>query len=367
MQTRHCLLLHPALSFSGSTERLLATARAVREQSARVTILSRPGSRSRVFTEEGFELREAELPTDPRVGFLAARRTRSIVARLQPDLLHATSISLARLTAALSRSLALPYLVEAHHPLRRPLPRHGRRLARVLTASESLVEGIVNRGRVPRSAVSVLPHSPSHTLLSAEDGAVEVNPFGQIRAPRIGCSGFLDGRHDTDWFLDAARILLRSGVEARFFVLGEGPHEERLRRTVRDWGLAESIAIGVPTTARASRSLASLDLHVACRTDGDPGWLACQALTLGIPSLLAARGNAFQLVADGRSGILVEPGDPRRLADAIRALLFDHERARGLGRAARESFSEHSSPAAYARDLAEVHATALGVTVGAPA
>ena len=48
-------------------------------------------------------------------------------------------------------------------------------------------------------------------------------------------------------------------------------------------------------------------------------------------------GSIPDLVEDGRSGLLVDPGDPRALADAIVRVLSDRLLAESLGAAARES------------------------------
>ena len=97
-------------------------------------------------------------------------------------------------------------------------------------------------------------------------------PFEGDGAALIGCSGYLDVSHDTDWFLDAARILRTGGRACSFAILGEGPREVQLRRRLRQAGMCAAATIGVPTTADAGQTLAGLDLYVSCRVPG-PGWL----------------------------------------------------------------------------------------------
>jgi glycosyltransferase involved in cell wall biosynthesis len=52
---------------------------------------------------------------------------------------------------------------------------------------------------------------------------------------------------------------------------------------------------------------------------------------------VATRGGAFpEIVEDGVTGLLVDPGDAAGLARALLSLLEDMDAARAMGRAARE-------------------------------
>jgi glycosyltransferase involved in cell wall biosynthesis len=64
------------------------------------------------------------------------------------------------------------------------------------------------------------------------------------------------------------------------------------------------------------------------------GLVALEAMAEGKPVIAARSGGLVDLVADGRTGLLVPPGDQRALGAAIRQLLEDAERRLALGRAA---------------------------------
>jgi glycosyltransferase involved in cell wall biosynthesis len=67
-----------------------------------------------------------------------------------------------------------------------------------------------------------------------------------------------------------------------------------------------------------------------------------------------------EIVADGETGVLVPPGDPRALAEAVRALAADPARRRAMGEAARRRVAGRADIGVYVRRLGEVLRRAAG-------
>lgn len=62
-----------------------------------------------------------------------------------------------------------------------------------------------------------------------------------------------------------------------------------------------------------------------------------EAMATGLPCVGTRVGGIVDLIVDGISGLLVEPGDAHRLAEAILRLLQDPDLATNLGVAARRT------------------------------
>jgi glycosyltransferase involved in cell wall biosynthesis len=78
-----------------------------------------------------------------------------------------------------------------------------------------------------------------------------------------------------------------------------------------------------------------------------------EALTLGRAVVATRVGGVPDVVDDGRTGLLVDPGDPVALAKAIERLLDDEALRRQLGNAGRELMArEHSVAAMVERTIA---------------
>lgn len=80
------------------------------------------------------------------------------------------------------------------------------------------------------------------------------------------------------------------------------------------------------------------------------GLVLLEAMSYGVPIIATRVGGIPEVVADGRTGILVEPGDVSALSTAICDLLTDHDLCARLGQAGRQRFlSEFEIGAANAR------------------
>ena len=66
------------------------------------------------------------------------------------------------------------------------------------------------------------------------------------------------------------------------------------------------------------------------------GLPAAEAMACGTPVIATTAGAFPEFIEDGRTGILVPPGDPAALAAAIKSLLHDPERCLRMGAAASE-------------------------------
>jgi glycosyltransferase involved in cell wall biosynthesis len=61
-----------------------------------------------------------------------------------------------------------------------------------------------------------------------------------------------------------------------------------------------------------------------------------EAMGQGLPCVGTARGGVPENISHGKTGLLVEPGDPDQLAEAMVAILADPDRAAAMGRAGYE-------------------------------
>ena len=102
----------------------------------------------------------------------------------------------------------------------------------------------------------------------------------------------------------------------------------------------------LPEAYRRARALVLPSVHETCygtRIEISEllGLSAIEAMASGTPVICSRVGGLPEVVVDGESGFLVEPGDLRGLRAAIETVVRDPGRAEAMGRAARQRVLEH--------------------------
>jgi alpha-maltose-1-phosphate synthase len=134
--------------------------------------------------------------------------------------------------------------------------------------------------------------------------------------------------------------------------------EERLKRAVPTHSNVVWIAEMVPVP-----EVVQLYSHAAvfvCPSVYEPfGLINLEAMACETPVVASAVGGILEVVEDGQTGVLVEPGRPDDLAAAIRRLLEDPARGRAMGRAGRARVEAQFSWASVAARTRDVYADAI--------
>jgi glycosyltransferase involved in cell wall biosynthesis len=104
----------------------------------------------------------------------------------------------------------------------------------------------------------------------------------------------------------------------------------------------------------------SLDvLVVPSRTEGSP-LVTLEAMAAGVPVLASAVGGVPDQIRHESEGLLVPPGDPVALSDALLRLLEDPGFARALGEAGRLRAATEFGYPTMLRRIEAVYRAALG-------
>ncbi|MFI1002322.1 glycosyltransferase family 4 protein [Streptomyces galbus] len=137
-------------------------------------------------------------------------------------------------------------------------------------------------------------------------------------------------------------------------VVGDGPSEPHLTQA-----LPGAAFLGRRTGDDLARIFASLDVFVHT----GPFETFCQtvqeAMASGVPVVAPAAGGPLDLVAHGRTGLLVRPRDASAVRDAVRTLAADPALRAAYGAAARDTV-EGRTWAAIGDRLIEHYADVLG-------
>ena len=295
------------------------------------------------------------------------RAARKIRDRRKIELVIATTWSPAGLVARFLRwSSSLPYLVVAHGSelyAHRPWNRlRGMVLAgaeRVVANSEFTRRRLREIGVEPGKIVIVPPAVNREKL--AAGGDQSPGPEGD-GSPLLLTVTRLAPKKGVDTVLSALPLVRERVGPVRYLVVGEGEDRPRLERLARELGLGDSVTlagrVGDEELADAYRRC-DLFLLVSREERGGEdyegfGIVLLEAAAAGKPVIAGRSGGIPEAVAEGVSGLLVDPGSPEETAEAVVSLLKDPERARRMGEAGRRRVEEQFSVRAMADRLLPV-------------
>jgi len=125
--------------------------------------------------------------------------------------------------------------------------------------------------------------------------------------------------------------------EARLSIAGEGPERPALEALAREVGVADRLTL-LGWRQDTGALLAGYDIFL-CPSRHEPlGNVVLEAWSAARPVIAAAAQGPSELIAEGETGLLVPVDAPEPMAEAIRALLGDPERAARLAAAGRARF-----------------------------
>jgi glycosyltransferase involved in cell wall biosynthesis len=159
-------------------------------------------------------------------------------------------------------------------------------------------------------------------------------------------------RKRLDVLLRAARLLREKIPELEIRVVGNGPQGERLHAMCEESDLGSIVRwLGDLSITRLAEEYNRC--HVFCLPSVQEGFgiVFLEAMAAG-KAIIAARASAVPEVV--RDGVLVDPGQPEALADAISRLHRDADLRDALGRAGRRMVSQFDMNAVATQFVSEI-------------
>lgn len=160
--------------------------------------------------------------------------------------------------------------------------------------------------------------------------------------PVLLAVGRLIEKKGFDGLVRAAALLRDRGLQFRLAIAGDGPLWPALARLVNELDLGDFVRLLGPLTheelerhfALATAFVLPCQIAADGNRDGLPNTIL-EAMARGLPVVSTTLPSVQEAITDQQEGLLVAPGDPTALADALGRLLDDRPLRERLGRAAR--------------------------------
>jgi glycosyltransferase involved in cell wall biosynthesis len=139
-----------------------------------------------------------------------------------------------------------------------------------------------------------------------------------------------------------ARVHKNTEGEIQFVFAGNGPERVPCESLARQLGVDDIVSfLGAVPHAEVPAVMSASDLFVTTSSLSNMAIPTCEALICGVPVVAYDVGDTAKVVIPDRTGILVEDGNPNRLADALAALINDPKKRARLGQNGRLFAREH--------------------------
>ena len=277
-------------------------------------------------------------------------RLARLSSRLEPDVIHTHSgTAVDGLAAALGHRRARRIL-DVHDAPGRGRHSHTterfegwlcRRLRfRPLVHSSSVRDEVALRWRLPPEQITLVPLGIDTTHFPVPAEQVQRWRADQGIAPDrrvVLYTARLVASKNIDLYLDVAGRVGAQDSRTLFVLVASGTGIEDLRQRVHELGLEGSVLVlGSQSRHDLSAGYAAGEIFVSTSDYEGFGLAVAEAMAAGCPVVATRAGGVSDLVEDGVSGWLVDPGDGATLAAHVAGLLADERRRAEMGSAAAE-------------------------------
>ena len=276
---------------------------------------------------------------------LAAWRLRRAIREQRVDLVHAHTAHAVSVAAFATIGAGVPLIVSRRvdFPLRANAGtrwKYGRASA-IIAISHAVARVLVASGIAPDRIV-VVPDGVDVTRI--------VTPASRDTLAALGVAGSgplvvqvaqLVGHKDPLNFVRAMARVRQIVPEASGLLVGDGPLRADVERELRALALDSSVHLaGYRTDADAL--LAAADVACLSSREEGMGSVLLDALAFGVPIAATRAGGITEVIVDSECGMLVDPGNPIALGDAIARLLSDADLRERVRRNAKPRAHEFS-------------------------
>jgi phosphatidylinositol alpha-1,6-mannosyltransferase len=150
-----------------------------------------------------------------------------------------------------------------------------------------------------------------------------------------------------DTALHVLATLAPQHPDLHYLVVGQGGHEATLRQLAASLGVADRFHLATDVTdVELPAAYAAADIYLGLSREAGLdvegfGIALLEAAATALPVVAGRSGGIADAVAEGETGVLVDPLDPQQATDAVRHLLGDPVLAQQLGEAGRARVLGH--------------------------
>jgi glycosyltransferase involved in cell wall biosynthesis len=212
------------------------------------------------------------------------------------------------------------------------------RIDRIITISDAVNHNLLSKGIAPEK-LQRIDDGIDPSRLTQETPVAELRQHWHVPdyAPVIGIVGNIKQWKGQETVVRALVHLKKTFPQLRCFFVGtvsDPDYKQRLDAIIQEHGLQQMV-IFTGYQKRPSDLMAIFDVCVHASVSPEPfGIVLLEAMGKGKPVIATRLGGPLEIIIEGETGYLTEPGNAEDLSDRVALLLGDRDLRMQLGKQA---------------------------------
>ncbi|MCX7723679.1 MAG: glycosyltransferase family 4 protein [Thermodesulfovibrio sp.] len=197
----------------------------------------------------------------------------------------------------------------------------------IITTSEGIKENMINVNRFSEKKIFSIPTGIDIEKYNPD----KVKPSIIEDGFKIGTIGILRDWKGHSYFIDSVPLIKSKIPDSIFYIVGEGPQVNNLKRKIRELNLSNTVKLlGFRDDIPEVISSFDIVVHPSYANEGVPQ-VILQALAMKKPVVASNITGIKEVVFDYETGLLIEPKNANDIADKVIFLYNNKELRKKLG------------------------------------
>ena len=199
---------------------------------------------------------------------------------------------------------------------------------KVFSTSNAMKNEIVENFK--RDDIQVIPFGIDIDLFKPSKTKTEKFVVGTIKS--------IEKHNGIDCFLEAVEMIIhKHNKNIEFIIVGKGTEQKLMEKKASDLKIGNNVNfLGFVPHHKTIDYFNELSIFVAVSTRESFGVSVLEAAACEIPSITSNIGGLVEVNKNGETGLIINPNNPKELAEAIIKLYENNKLRKILGRQARE-------------------------------
>ncbi len=338
--------LLPALELGGTERGVVDLARAMKKNGHETVVVSSGGALVSELQKVGVPHYTLAVHKKSIASFFLVKELVKIIHREGVDIIHARSRVPGWIGWLAARKAGIPFMTTCHgHYSVHAMSRVMGWGKRVIVASHAIGRRMIDLFNVPADRIRLIPRGVdlSQFVFSGSKKFEKKTTIKYIVL--IGRFSPIKGQVE---FIKAVHLLRSQMPHFKVSIVGSegrGKHKytNLMKKTIQQFGLENTIKI-LPPTRHVASLLSQADLLVLPSLTPEPfGRVIIEAGAVGTPVAATCLGGVPDIIDDGKNGILFPPHNILAMAEAMREVLTNTEKAKAFAFELRKKVEEKFS------------------------